>query len=55
MFETRPDVKAASSVGVAPNFKEAQISSREREREQRAEGVHFLDGLTSGRPPALFQ
>ncbi len=50
MFETRPDVKAKSSFGAAPSFNEARFSSRE----QRA-GVRFLDGLTSGRPPALFQ
>ncbi len=53
MFKLGLDVKAASYFGVAPSFKEARFSSREQ-REQRA-GVRFLDGLTSGRPPALFQ
>ncbi len=54
MFKLGLDVKARSSFGVAPSFKKRAISSR-AERERESEGVRFLAGLTSGRPPALFQ
>ncbi len=55
MFKLGQMLKAESSSGAAPSFKKRVIfkqSSRESERER---GGRFLDGLTSGRPPALFQ
>ncbi len=53
MFKLGLDVKAASSFGVDPSFKESRDSSREQRERER--GCPFLAGLTSGRPPALFQ
>ncbi len=47
-------LKARSSSGAAPSFKKRAIF-KQSSRERASEGSAFLDGLTSGRPPALFQ
>ncbi len=40
---------------LSPCFMKRAIFKQSKQRESESEGVRFLDGLTSGCPPALFQ